>query len=68
MQGGAQARARKGGHEGTVPRKAAENVQALAVAPAQVEAEDGREDKHYRCEVAANHYGCLGRQEVAEAG
>ena len=70
MQGRAQARARlrtgKGGHEGTVPRKAAENVQALAVAPAQVEAEDGRKDEHYRCKVAADHYGCLGRQEVAE--
>lgn len=53
-----------GVHEGIVPRKAAENVEALAVAPAQVETEDGGEDKHYRCKVAADHYGCLGRQEA----
>lgn len=61
-------RTEKGRHEGTVPREAAENVQALVVAPAQVETEDGREDKHHRCEVAADHYGCLGRGALAEAG
>lgn len=33
------------------------------MAAAQVEAEDGWEDKHHRCKVAADHYGCLGRQE-----
>lgn len=68
MQGRAQARVKSrtgmGVHEGIVPRKAAENVEALAVAPAQVQAEDSGEDKHYRCKVAADHYGCLGRQEA----
>lgn len=55
----------KGGQEGPVPREAAQNIKALSVAPAQVEAEDGWEDEHYRCQVAADHYGCLGRQERA---
>lgn len=61
-------RTETGGQEGTVPRKAAENIEALAVAPAQVEAEDGWEHKHYRCEVATHHYGCLGRREAEDAG
>lgn len=43
-----------------VPREAAKHIEALAVAPVQVQAEDGWEDKHHGCKVAANHYGCLG--------
>lgn len=37
------------------------------MATAQVEAEDGWEDKHHCRKVAANHYGCLGRQEGMKA-
>lgn len=61
-------RREKGGHTGPAPREAAENVQALAVASAQVEAEDGWEDKHHGRKVAAHHYGCLGRQARMTAG
>lgn len=61
-----RSRKKTGGHPGTAPRKAAENIEALAVAAAEVEAEDGREDEQHRCEVAANHYGCLGDRIKAQ--
>lgn len=58
-----------GGSAGTVPREAAEHIEALAVAPVQVQAEDRWEDKHHGCKVTANHYGRLGDgQEGHKAG
>lgn len=55
-----QGQARTACWRGRVPCEAAEHIKTLAVAPVQVQAEDGREDKHHGCEVAADHYGRLG--------
>lgn len=58
-----------GGGAGAAPGEAAEHIEALAVAPVQVQAEDRGEDEHHGCEVAANHDGRLGTdREGAEAG
>lgn len=47
-------------HVGTVPGEATEYIEALVVATVQVQAEDGWEDEHHSCKVAANHDCCLG--------
>lgn len=58
-----------GGGAGAAPREAAEHVEALAVAPVQVQAEDRWEDKHHGGKVASDHDGRLGMdREGAGAG
>lgn len=51
-----------------VPGEAAEHIEALAVAPPQVQAEDGWEDKHHGYKGAANHYGRLGDGQEGHEG
>lgn len=56
------------GGAGAAPGEAAEHVQALAVAPVQVQAEDRWEDKHHSRKVAANHDGRLGDRREGRKG